>query len=336
MLPRRSLSSSELDLLLRDDTPVIQQLESLQQSARRRTPTRTPTPTQQLQRNISCRGPGDLKDQDSIDPDVIPAIQQGSLIDRHHKIMTEVHGQEGVSTKFPTPPPSFLLPRSRQASPLHSAVVTSTTTKTTITTEKVVSTSRKLPNNISLNTSLINSAHSVSPSKSLSAGSTPVDDQRTFGTIPDTESRITKTNTLTERLSPKSARRKFFELQDTKKYYSDESISKDKNIHSQTLPIRSAVSSDIGNSDKNTSVLPLPHTAIRQSNSLDEEAMKGATPSPSCSDVDSVETKAEKTGKQKRRLFKTVFKRGKHCRDRHSCKCWRLGHITRGAFLNDS
>ncbi|KAK3088191.1 hypothetical protein FSP39_015959 [Pinctada imbricata] len=233
---RRSLSSSELDLLLREDTPVLQQLESMQTTARRR----TPTPTQQVQRNLSYRAPGDSRESDSLCASPIPMSQAGSLIDRQHRMMTEVYREEGYSARFPTPPPSLLLPRSRQAS--HERIVhsTSSLTKTTITKETYTSSSRKAPTSLSLSTSLLHTPHLIPPnkalSKSLSAGSTPADDRTTFSNIPSIHNSDLEVNRTTEKLSPHAARKKFFEnssIQSPVRFHSDEVISHIQSTNSE-------------------------------------------------------------------------------------------------------
>ncbi|CAC5380446.1 unnamed protein product [Mytilus coruscus] len=155
---RRSLSSSELDSLKEDfvtETLGTKELEFLKQKYG----PITPDSPIKYQRSISG---SNMKEETE---EILPGIQMGSMADRRHNIMSTVHKEQGLTTKFPDPPPSFLLPRCINSSLSSSQTVTRYSKETNKTT-----TVRPIPKSISIDTCLLK-ATKMSPQDSAQSSS---------------------------------------------------------------------------------------------------------------------------------------------------------------------
>ncbi|XP_021344244.1 uncharacterized protein LOC110444161, partial [Mizuhopecten yessoensis] len=151
--------------------------------------------------------------------------------------MADVHYEQSVSTKFPDPPPSFLIsPKSHSRQTLTDTTFSLYSQKTLSSKSQDanqplnVNKTRLAPTSISLDTTRVNSLHTGSQSKlntkSVSAGGTPTYESASLlssipvlnrGTSSDTSLSPRSGNSSNsgsyERLTPRSARRKFFEDQ---------------------------------------------------------------------------------------------------------------------------
>jgi hypothetical protein len=218
----RSISSSELDFLLKDEAVVDHQIETLKDS-RRSTPTKHhDLVSNRLRKNICSHGPGDLMDvrTDDSDTEMIIDPEPGTVSDRHQRIMIDVHHEEGVTSRFPVLPPSLVLPKSQRI-----VSVTSHSSKSIATTVTTTS-SRQLPNSLSLNMLSDSSAETSSfPSAS------PTHIQNNFDLPnPKSKSDINISSNGT-RMSKEEARRKFFEnLEDVSGQTSDSKSMSENNL----------------------------------------------------------------------------------------------------------
>ncbi|VDI00770.1 Hypothetical predicted protein [Mytilus galloprovincialis] len=205
----RSLSSSELDSLKEDfvtETLGTKELEFLKQKYG----PITPDSPIKYQRSISG---SDMKEDTE---DILPGIQMGSMADRRHNIMSTVHKEQGLTTKFPDPPPSFLLPRCINSTLSSSQTVTRYSKETNKTT-----TVRPIPKSISIDTCLLK-ATKMSPQDSAQSSlshspvaletTTHCSFQQNLTPIPVTHI-VPSRNALSasaETVTPKTARRQFF------------------------------------------------------------------------------------------------------------------------------
>ena len=185
--------------------------------------------------------------------EILPDVQGLSMSARQKSIMESVHQDQGVQLKFPEPPPSFLIPRCHN---LSSSTQTVTTIKGPGETKTITHTQNKyvitktssgqgekntksippmsLIINNSVNAGSLNSSpdgHHSFPSKSLSAGATPTADISNplcsipsgyrsdhNSTLSPPTSGTSSMSSSSERLTPRTARRKFFEDQINTKF----------------------------------------------------------------------------------------------------------------------
>lgn len=203
----RSLSSSELDSLKDDfvlETLGSKELEFLKQKYG------SNTPENQIKYQRSVSGT-DVKEG----PDeILPSIHMGSVADRKQNIMSKVHKEQGLTTKFPDPPPSFLLPRC--INPTKTTFSTSQTVRT-YSKETTTTSVRQIPKSISIDTSLI-SSNNTSPLSScssashspLSVKSSPCNFKQVLTPIPVTHV-VPTLSASVETVTPRTARKLFFE-----------------------------------------------------------------------------------------------------------------------------
>ncbi|XP_060067410.1 uncharacterized protein LOC132547643 isoform X2 [Ylistrum balloti] len=224
---RRSLSSSEIDFL-KEDFSAGRQRDSAKFDSPKASPLtiQTDTSSPRFLRSITHNGSGDILDRPACD--LLPEIQPiSSLPLRQKLIMADVHYEQSVTTKFPDPPPSFLL------SPKSHSRQTLTDTSYSVNSPRGISLvtdtkTRLVPTSISLDTSgtssLQTSPQSKLYTKSLSAGGSPTYESASLlPSIPVMHSTVSSDTTPSprsgnssnsgsyERLTPRSARRKFFE-----------------------------------------------------------------------------------------------------------------------------
>lgn len=202
----RSLSSSELDSLKDDfvlETLGSKELEFLKQKYG------SSTPENQIRYQRSVSGT-DVKEG----PDeILPSIHMGSVADRKQNIMSKVHKEQGLTTKFPDPPPSFLFPRC-----INPTKTTFSTSQTVRTYSRETTTSvRQIPKSISIDTSLISSNNasplsscSSAPHSPLSLKSSPCNFKQVLTPIPVTHV-VPTLSASVETVTPKTARKLFFE-----------------------------------------------------------------------------------------------------------------------------
>ncbi|XP_033727449.1 myosin-16-like isoform X2 [Pecten maximus] len=232
---RRSLSSSEIDFL-KEDFSAGRQRDSGKFDSPKASPLtiQTDTASPRYLRSVTHNGAGNLLDRPACE--LLPEIQPISSLPLRQKfIMADVHYEQSVTTKFPDPPPSFLLsPKSHSRQTLTDMTYSYNSAKSLSTkplSANVPSNGNKtrlVPTSIPLDTS---NGSSVEPSsqsklytKSLSAGGTPTYESASlFPSIPVLNCGKSSDASLSprsgnssdsgscERLTPRTARRKFFE-----------------------------------------------------------------------------------------------------------------------------
>ncbi|XP_069106390.1 uncharacterized protein [Argopecten irradians] len=224
---RRSLSSSEIDFL-KEDFSTGRQRDSGKFDSPKASPLtiQTDTVSPRYLRSVTQNGSGDLLDHRA--SDLLPEIQPISSHPLRQKfIMADVHYEQSVTTKFPDPPPSFLLsPKSHSSSYNNSSKAAKSPGGSL---SLLGNRTKAVPTSISLDTSKGNctlepNTQSKFYTKSLSAGGTPTyESAGLLPTIPVLNSRKSSDTSLSprsgyssdsgscERLTPRTARRKFFE-----------------------------------------------------------------------------------------------------------------------------
>lgn len=233
LLPFRSLSSSEIDFL-KEDFQAGRQLESIIRDSPKESPLtiQADVSTPRYNRSITQNGTGRINESTC---DLLPEQRPITSFPLRQKfIMADVHHEQSVTTKFPDPPPSFLiLPRyhTKQTLTGTSYSLSSQNRSPDISGRSGGTTSRLVPTSISLDSSRVNSLqpspHAPAYSKtSLSAGGTPTYEPVNYlPSIPVSGSAFSSDTSLSprsgnssnsgscERLTPRSARKKFFEDQ---------------------------------------------------------------------------------------------------------------------------
>ncbi|XP_021343412.1 golgin subfamily A member 4-like isoform X3 [Mizuhopecten yessoensis] len=330
---RRSLSSSEIDFL-KEDFSAGRQRDSGKFDSPKASPLtiQTDTASPRYLRSVTHNGSGDLLNQPACDL-LLEINPITSLPLRQKFIMADVHYEQSVSTKFPDPPPSFLIsPKSHSRQTLTDTTFSLYSQKTLSSKSQDanqplnVNKTRLAPTSISLDTTRVNSLHTGSQSKlntkSVSAGGTPTYESASLlssipvlnrGTSSDTSLSPRSGNSSNsgsyERLTPRSARRKFFEDQSdlqpsssmSEKSQSCEGIQEDKistkppTVDTKRLRLQHDESEDdmIGQLIEDTKP-----RILTQSVSVDEKT------SHSVAKSSSTESKKSKPEKPKRKIIK--------------------------------
>lgn len=324
----RSLSSSELDML--KDEFLLGKFEGCSTPTSMSTVQTDPSAVK-LYRSITCSGPGDLQEMNQNQTTILPDIHYGSVTERQQSIMKNIHNEQGISVKFPNPPPSFLLPRCKTTTKSKETISTSQGNVQQVTT--IIQTSetnvrRSIPKSISIDTSLLNTSFPSPDSvTAFSAGATPTENFNTLSSIPLIQSSSCDTSTFapspqsdsTEHLTPRTARKQFFESQlsdSTSGYMSwpERGSSREnvKHVKQTSLPDPNAIMEAVERAQyKSTEPTTTSNESISQSelNTTQESTTSNEEKDvhsgiASSSSTDSVSGAASKPAKPKRKLFK--------------------------------